>query len=294
MNTTLLLVLIGLFFLIALRQNLFHCSAYSASLGNVTDTDTTFANDLILGFRNNHLLLTDDFNPIALYGSGSNLARMRFNNAQLLQYGIPHIWPLDTVATPPDLPAVMDLRDQILDFPINEEIIVQSTTTAVGPQQITLWMWLAANNWNRQLSPYIWKGTVRATVTTPAGSAGGFSTPTNLVFERDLRNGVYEIFGAEVFQATGFGFRLRLPDQTSVYGKQIRPGGLVQSAVGNEPWLPQRGALGGLGIWGRFHTFTPPQLEMFGDAAGGTAEVRLQLGYVGEDRNLVFGVPGKI
>jgi len=42
-----------------------------------------------------------------------------------------------------------------------------------------------------------------------------------------------------------------------------------------------------LGEWGRFHTFTPPQLEVFDDTAGGTYEVRLHLVRVGEDRTLV-------
>jgi hypothetical protein len=294
MLTLVFLAVVVILWAVMNSSRLFHLAAYSASLGNVTNQDTTFATDGILAVSNNHLLLVDDFNPIALYGNGANLARIRFNNAQLLQYSIPHVWPLDTSATPPTIPAVMDLAGKQLNFPINEEIIVESTTTAVGPQQINLLMWLADPGWNNQRSPSLWNGVIRATATTPAGAAGTWSAEAALTFERGLRNGVYEIWGAEVFQATGVAFRFRLPDQVGVHGKQLRPGGLNQTAVGLQPWRKQRGEDGGLGIWGRFFSLAPPVIQMFGDAAGGTAEIRLYVSYVGEDRNLTFRVPGQV
>ena len=264
----------------------FHLAAYSESLGSVTDSDVDAALDGVLVRRNNHLIFTDDYNLIAAYGSSTTLTRARFGNAALNQIGNPHIWPLDRSATISDLPAVMDFRDTPMELPKNEELTILATTDAVGPAVADVVIWLATPEWSQNLPGYRDRLITRATVVAPAGAESAWNTAAEVVMERDLYNGVYAVVGASCVAANAIAFRIRFPDQKQVRGKQHRPGGLVQNALGAEPWKAQ---FRGLGEWGRFHTFTLPEIQFFGDAAGGTYEVRLDLLYLGESPSLLYG-----
>lgn len=262
-----------------------HTVAWSASLGAGPNLDTAFSNDDVLGNRNNHLIVTDPYRVICAAPIGALITRMRFGNAALQRYSFVHLWPLIVSAAPTTNPVLNDMRDTPLVLPQNEEITVESSNSAVGPTATNLIGWLAADGWTQNLPGYITKLTVRATVTVGAGSATTWGPLGNIAFERDLLNGVYAVTGCTVVAATGIAFRIRFPDQRNVYGKQHRPGFLIQPSATLQPsplWD------GDFGEWGRFHTFTPPQIQTFADAAGGTYEVRLTLLYLGEDRSLLY------
>lgn len=262
-----------------------HLSVYSASFGSVTDSDTTAALDEIITRRNNHLIFTEAYDLLAAYGTGTTLTRARFGNASLNQVGNPHIWPLERSATITDNPALMDLRETPLALPQNEELTILSTTDAVGPARAEIPIWLGAAGFSRNLPAYRDRLRTRATAVVAAGAEGGWSSLAELVFERDLINGVYSVIGATVVAANAVAFRLQFPDQKPVNGRQHRPGSLVMNALGDEPC---RLSFGAFGEWGRFHTFTPPNLQVFGDAAGGTYEVRLDLLYLGPQESALY------
>lgn len=261
-----------------------HFSAYSASLGNVTNTDVAAASDDVMQRRNSHLIFSEQFNLLAAYGASTTLTRARFGNVSLTVRGTNHIWPLDRTDTIQRYPAIMDSRDMPMELPLNEELTIEASTDAVGPVIANFGLWLGKPQWNRNLPRGLAQFTTRATSVVAAGSASSWTALSTLVFERDLYNGVYAVVGAVVVAANAIAFRLFFPSQPQIEGRQLRPGGLVMNTVGLAPWPGQHL---GLGEWGRFHTFEPPMLQVFEDTAGGTYEVRLDLVYLGGDQSLL-------
>lgn len=262
----------------------FHVAAYNESVAAVTDSDINAVLDEVLVTRNSHLILTTPYNLLAIYGQGSLLSRLKFANAGLTQLGSNHIWPIEVSATIPDLPQIMDRRDSPMKLPLNEEITIQGTTTAAGPSDVDAVLFLGTPMWNMNFPPHLDRLMMRATSVVAAGAESAWTALANITFERDPLAGVYAIVGASVVAADAIAFRLRFPDQPAVNGKQNRPGGLVQNAANLQP---HPAFMGGFGEWGRFHTFSPPQIEVLDDTAGGTYEVRLDCLYLGKDEGLL-------
>lgn len=262
-----------------------HLVVYSESLAQVTDSDIDAAADGILTRRNTHLIVTEPYNLLAAYGTGTTLTRARFASPALTQKGSNHLWPLERSATITDDPAFMDFRDRPLVLPRNEEIQIEATTDAIGPARVEFALWLGTPEWTRNIPVGLDRQIARATVVIAAGAEGAWGLLAEPVFEQDLFNGVWAVVGAQLVAANAVAFRLRFPDAPNVRGKQHRPGALVTNALGDKPIDL---SFGGLGEWGRFHTFTPPEVQVFGDAAGGTYELRLDLVYLGQDQSLLY------
>lgn len=263
---------------------MFHLAAYSESLGSVTNSDVNAVVDDVLAQNNSHLIFTDAYNLIAAWAFGANLSRMRFGNVALTQLGQNHLWPIEVSGTVPDDPAVIDMRDDPLLMPMDEEITLEATTSAIGPAQHGAVLWLSPPGTPMSIPRGIDRFITRSTVVIAAGSETTWTALATPTFERDLYNGSYAVVGAWMVAANALAFRMRFPDQPGVMGKQLRPGGLVQDTLGLAPWSAQRG---GLGEWGRFHTFSRPQVQVLADAAGGTYDLFLDLVYLGRGRELV-------
>lgn len=264
----------------------FHTSVYSdLNLAQVTNDDLAAATDVVLQIRNNHLIFSEPFNLLSAYGMGTTLDRIRFGNVALTYRGSNHIWPLDRVNLPSSRPYPYDLRDMPMALPMNEEITLEASTDAIGPADVSVVLNLAKPSWNMTLPRGLDQLKTRATVVIPAtADARTWSTPAAVVMERDLYNGVYAVVGANV-RAVGYrAFRIFFPSQQLTGGRQLRPGGLAESALGNQPWPAQNY---GFGEWGRFHTFELPSIQAIGAAGGVTAEVRLDLVYLGADEMLL-------
>jgi hypothetical protein len=261
-----------------------HLSAYSASLAAGPNLDTAVVADEVIGTRNNHLIFTDQYRLLAAQPIGALLNRARFGNASLQKYSFNHLHPLTVSATQPTNPQFMDCRESPIELPQNEELTVELGNSGAGPTQSSVLLALAADGWSMNLPRGAAELVTRATAVVAAGSETTWGPLANLVFERDLINGVYSVVGCSVVAANALAFRLRFPDMRSVNGKQHRPGWLVQDTNTTYPNAVWRG---GFGEWGRFHTFSPPQIQTLADAAGGTYEVRLNLVYLGSDKSLL-------
>ncbi len=261
-----------------------HLIAYSASLAAGPNLDTTAAPDDVLMVRNNHFIFTNRYNLLGALPIGALINRSRFGNASLQRYSFIHLHPLNVGALPLSNPQFMDLRDTPMELPLNEEITIESGNSAAGPTQTSALLVVGTPDWSMNQPGVLARITVRATATIVAGAAGTWGALANITFERDLINGVYTVLGCSSILATGLAFRLRFNDQPSINGKQHRPGWFNQPTHTLNPHPAWKD---GWGEWGRFHTFSPPQIQYFGDAAGGTAELRLVLGYLGEDDSLL-------
>lgn len=260
-----------------------HVAAYTESLGSVTNSDVNVVADDVLPVANSHLILTERYNLIGAWAFGTNLARIRFGNVAMTQLGQHHIHPIEVSATVPDDPVIKDYRDDPLQLPMDEEITLEASTSAVGPAQHGAVLWIATPEWNRNIPRGVDRFITRSTVVIAAGSETTWTALATPVFDRALYNGSYSVVGAWMVAANALAFRLRFPDQPSVGGKQLRPGGLVQDTIALAPHPTFHN---GVGEWGRFHTFSPPQAQVLADAAGGTYDLYFDLVYLGRGREL--------
>lgn len=94
--------------------------------------------------------------------------------------------------------------------------------------------------------------TLRATASI-TGSNGAWANGA-MTFSQTLPVGRYAVVGAVCAAANGVFFRLVFS------GYSWRPGFVVNNLVTNNQALCQR--YGGLGVWGEFHSITPPTLDI--------------------------------
>lgn len=264
----------------------FHFCAYNESVGLITDTDINAAEDEIIQVRNSHLIFSEPYRLLGITAIGSLLSRLRFANMGFIYRGIQHIWPLNVSAAIPTLPVVQKWMPRGIPIPMNEEITLQGTTTAIGPSDVSAGLWIAKDGWQPVEPTGEDIGWIRATVVIAAGAEAAWTTPVAIALERDLFNGVYAVVGAQVVAANALFFRMQFRTNTPEDGRTHRPGGFVQDTANLNPWEPQSM---GLGEWGRFATYELPSIQTFDDTAGGTYEVRLRLKYLGENIAALYG-----
>src|SRR5262249_20819291 len=139
----------------------------------------------------------------------------------------------------------------------------QTSKTAAGAQQQFGFLSLITDGWTANLptGPMIM---MEATTSAFTPTANVWSGPQALVMNANPRGGVYAVIGASVQQAADtLAFRIIFP-RTSMYNnRKLRPGWIAQNAIGSfEDVLTQMNRYH-LGVWGYFHTFELPTVEVF-------------------------------
>lgn len=86
-----------------------------------------------------------------------------------------------------------------------------------------------------------------------------------LAFETQLASGEYAVVGASCIMDNSNYFRFLFPGSTN-----MRPGAPVFDVYGDKDWIDAF-RVGNMGLWGSFPFNNPPQVEVFGAAAGSTA-----------------------
>lgn len=258
----------------------FHLSAYAVAAGiNDANVDVPVVSDTIFTTRNNHLILTEQYNLLYAFYHGASALRARFNSPTWNALARYQIWPVARSAVIPADPKGWDLRDMPLAIPLNEEIAVEeSGNLGAATERETVFCWLGTPDWSRNLprNQYTFIARFTATITV---NANAWSGDVPITFAENLRGGFYDVLGAWAVGASDLAFRLVFPRAQFSGQRQLRPGSLCQDAVGNLP--PEINDE--LGYWGSFHSFEAPTLQVFALAAGATAiEGRLLLGYPGK------------
>jgi hypothetical protein len=259
----------------------FHLLAYQNALGvNATNADLLAVADPEFSSRNNHFIFTEEWYAQAIRLQAPSIIRGRFNIPTLNAYARAQIFPNPRTATIESNPQVMELFDLPMKLPQNEEIAVEATNNLGAATESTVCLiWLGAPSWSRNVPRGVQRLLVRAT-SSVAGVANAWSGLGALTFAETLRGGLYSVVGAQCFDAGTLAFRLVFPRPSIVQGRKMRPGGLCLEALGNIPWERQQG---GMGEWGRFTSWDPPQVEMFANATGAsTQEWWLDLVFLGE------------
>lgn len=267
----------------------------SAAPAGATNDDFRAASDPDFAVRNNHYIFTEDYNLAAIAVVGASVTRGRFQSSTLTAVGELAIFSANRSATVPSNPFVEMLMPsgQWLNLPKNEEIQVQvSNNLGAATEQETAVLWVTTDDWTANLptpaaAPFNITGKIRATFTvTPTVNA--WSGGQNIVLSAGLRNGVYAVVGGYCQGANAAAWRIIFPKFKLYNGRKMRPGGLIQNAVGDIPAFNFPYGERIWGEWGRFHTFELPTVEVFGLTASSTTyQLFLDVVYLGTDLSLL-------
>lgn len=254
-----------------------------ATGGSVTDQDMLAVTDQEFSQRNSHFIFTEPYKLGAAVLMGANITRGNIQIPTFNAIGRFNIWPvMKSSANISSPPLVSWFYPNALAVPQNEEFTVKATDGS--SENVAAFMWMFTQGHSRNIPGNTLIIPVRCT-STITQVAGAWSAVGQLTFEQTLRGGVYSIIGAECVGSGTALWRLIFPRSRFYMGRRIRPGWLAQQAIGD---LPENRMLFDpmyLGEWGRFHTFEPPQVEVFSVAGSSSIahEFRLYLAYLGQD-----------
>lgn len=265
---------------------MFHLTAYTLVSGAAaqTNADVPSVNDAIITSRNSHFILTDDFRLMLAAAMSATMTSARLNAPSINAFARHHIWPFDAATVEPavvvDLPAVADYMDAPIKLPIMEEVGWEVTNTAVIAETFTILNWLMTPD---HRAPYVPPGLQRLAIKASyaiTSVARAWTGPGAITFAENLRGGWYSIVGMAVEDPNTIAARLLFPRGRMYDGRVLRPGVLVQNAYIRRPF---RKFMGGVGIYGKFHSFEAPQVEILAtNAAAHTGDLQLDLVYHGD------------
>lgn len=271
----------------------FHLLGYRAALGiNAADTDLVALVDPEFSRRGgagaaDHYIFTEPYRLAMAHYMAASATRARFNVPSINAIGRQQIWPVNRSATIQSHERVMDLRDSPLDLPMNEEVAIEgSNNLGAATEESSAMLWVVPPGWNMNIPTGLRRLTVRATGAV-AGTAASWGAAGAITFSENLTGGYYSVVGCRVFDAGTLAFRLIFPRGNVVNGRRLRPGGLSSEAIGDLPFDYQ---MEDFGLWGAFHSFEPPQMEIWANAtAASVQEIRMDLIYHGSSNP---GLPG--
>lgn len=268
----------------------FGCLAYSqgAAGTNQTNLDLAAATDPDYSQRNSHYIFSESYKLLGSIGVGASLTRGRIQVPTLNAVGEMALWSANRAATVPSHPQWDNFYDMPIQLPLNEELQIQySNNLAAATEQEQVLLWLATDDWNANIPRGRQMIVARATMAvTPTVNA--WSASQAITLSQALRGGVYAMIGCIVQGTNAAFYRVIFPRYRLYHGRKMRPGGVIQNAIGDEPFYQYNRGQFWAGEWGRFHTFELPQFDLFGITAGAiTYQIFMYLMYLGEDLSLL-------
>lgn len=266
--------------------------AYTASNpGATANNDMAALVDPDFSQRNNHYIFTESYRIGYLMAQSTGMTDARLltpTYAALNSDGF-RIASFQQVAGIGGVPTLADrLIHQPLMVPQMEEFQFQGSKTAVGAAQQFGLMSLITDGWSANLEhgPQMM---FEATTASFTPAANVWSGPQALVFNSNPRGGVYCTIGASLQQtADTLAFRMIFPRSSMYNNRKLRPGWVAQNAIGSfEDVITQVNRFH-LGIWGYWHTFEPPQIEVLATTSAAMTPIfRFWNVYLGGDLNLL-------
>lgn len=262
----------------------------AAATAGASNVDLTAATDADFSQRNGHYIFTESYRLVATIPIGASITKGRYQAPSWNAVGQFDIFNVNRSLTPPSNTQLDSYLHYPVKMPVNEEFQVQLSNNLGAATEIeNAALVLITDDWSAQqqqtsmMPPLI---CVDATFTvTPTLNA--WSGPQALTFTQSLKGGVYSVASAILQGGNSAFFRLVFPRTKLYQGRKLRPGFIVQNAVGNVPSDILRPYMIALGEWGQFHTFEPVQCEVFGTAAVSTAyTLFLWLVYLGPQSSL--------
>jgi hypothetical protein len=251
---------------------------------NAVNTDAVAAVDPDFSQRNNHYIFTESYRLLAASLIGVSVTRGRFQVPHWNAIGEFVLFNANRSLQPPSNPQWDWYIARQPWIPTNEEFQVQFSNNLGAATEIeNCVLQVVTEDWSQNIPQGDLLLPVRVSFTvTPTLNA--WSGPQLLTFSAALRGGVYAVVGGVLQGTNAVAWRIIFPRYKLYHGRKLRPGGLIQNAIGDviaNQWDPWTMAMG---EWGRFHTFEPPTIEVFGTAAGSiTYQGFLWLVYLGEN-----------
>jgi hypothetical protein len=259
----------------------YHLLAYEEALAaGAALSDLDAVPDSEFTRRNDHFIFTEQYNALAFYYQAASATLARLNVPSINAVARHQIYPFFRSATIPTDWRFQDFRMMPMALPENEELAVEgSNNLGCGTENSTCFIWVAPPQWNMNLPRGIQRLTIRATASA-AGTAQAWGSLANLTFSENLRGGWYSLVGAAFFDAGTLALRFVFAKPRIYNGRKFRPGVLSMEALGNTPNIH---GLNAFGVIGKFHSFEPPQIEIFANAtAASTQELWLDLVWHGD------------
>lgn len=251
---------------------------------NQTNLDLAAASDPDFSVRNSHYIFTESYKLFGAFALGASLTRGRIQVPTINSVGEHTLWCANRSATVPSNAQFDNYMPLPLQLPINEELQIQySNNLGASTEQEQVLLWLLTDDWNANLPRGKQLLVARATVTvTPTVNA--WSGGQAITLSQSLRGGVYAMIGCVVQGTNSAFYRVIFPRYRLYHGRKLRPGGVVQTAIGDVPFSAQNLDLYEFGEYGRFHTFELPLFEFFGITASSTTyQIFMWLMFMGED-----------
>lgn len=259
--------------------------------GATNNFDLTALTDPDFSQRNGHYIFTESYRVGYLIAQSAGMTDARlvtptFNaiNSDGFRMG-----SFQQAAGIGGVPTLMDrLIPKPLQVPQMEEFQFQTSKSAVGAQQQFGLMSLITDGWNANY-PSGPEMMMEATTASFTPAANVWSGPQALVMNANPRGGVYAVIGAALQQtADTLAFRMIFPRSAMYNNRKLRPGWIAQNAIGSfEDVITQVNRFH-LGIWGFFHTFELPTIEVLATTSAAMTPIfRMWTIYLGGDLSLL-------
>jgi hypothetical protein len=244
---------------------------------NTVNLDFTAATDPDISQRNGHYIFTEQYRLLAAAAVGTSVTRGRYQVPSWNAVSEAVIFNANRSLQPPSNPQWDWYIGRAPKIPQREEFQVQASNNLGAATEIeNVVLQIITDDWSAMFPPgvkdangidFLFPVRVSFTVTP---TLNAWSGPQILTFSASQRGGVYAVVGGVLQGSNAVAWRIIFPRYKLYHGRKLRPGGLIQNAVGDvvcnqwDPWVMA------MGEWGRYHTFEPPTIEVFGTAAVST------------------------
>jgi hypothetical protein len=241
-------------------------------------------NDQIISQQNSGFIFTAPYRLGIVYGLEDTMTELRINMPTINAFGRHNVWPFDATgvqpAVIPDLPQIADYLPDGIKLPMNEPMFFEFSDTSAAASDAVALVWLFTPDHRWDIPKGIQRLVVKATPASITPVAYTWSGPSALTFEQNLRGGWYSVNGLNFEAVNVLALRFLFPRAPQYQGRILRPGALSQNAYGRRP-NPR--FMGRLGVYGMFHTFEPPQVEILAvNATAVIPDMRLDVTYLGD------------
>jgi len=237
---------------------MFHLLAYtSGALVTATPNfDVPALNDdiFVIATATNHFLMDDVVSVLAAFASAVTLDRARIVLPSYRNLGLPFIRPMQVGVLPASDPNVARWLDNPITLGVNEDVAIEATVAAVGPERGTFLLWVA-----KQLESIPGGQIFPLRFTSVTAAVANAWTTLQITLDQALPPGRYALVMSEVLSTNGIAHRWIVPNQL------YRPGQLSFATTGlrtHKMFFEYE-----LGLWGTFQSTTLPRLQVLCNGA---------------------------
>lgn len=246
-----------------------HTIAWSnTSVSNTAEVDLTPVTDAVIPQSASAHFLPQFDTPLVYIGAASvNLQRARLSTPTLNLVTTPFIRPINQALTFGMPQRVWDLSTSPLTLKGLEEVTLLVTQTGGAAQQVVASAGLMYQNIPAPVgNQWCLRGTSSTTTVANAW------TQITMTWNNSLPTGTFGIVGMQASSTTMIAARLICENQVP------RPGVMGLQGLGNDTHeLFRGGGAENLGLWGKFHNYNMPLVEVLCTAADASFEIYLDV-----------------